>query len=138
AESLSDGVGVAAGSDDVVAGGQRGLGDVDAQAAAGAGDEPGVLLSRHGFREAPCERLWESLSREVLAGSPSRLRSGLRWISWRQKRRPGSPCPPAAPRSRPSRQAWRPTVHGASRGCAAKRSRSWPASVSRTTPASNA
>ena len=53
AERLGDGGGVAAGGHDVVAGGQRGLGDVDAQAAAGAGDDPGFLFSRHESREAP-------------------------------------------------------------------------------------
>ena len=61
AERLGDGVGVAAGGHDVVAGGQRGLGDVDAQAAAGAGDDPGLLLGGHdvqqstdGEGESPC------------------------------------------------------------------------------------
>ena len=41
-------LGVAAGGDDRVAGGQGGLGDVDAHAAAGAGDEPDLLVSHAG------------------------------------------------------------------------------------------
>ena len=40
--------GVAAGGDDGVAGGQCGLGDVDAQATACAGDEPNLLVN-HGM-----------------------------------------------------------------------------------------
>jgi hypothetical protein len=44
AERRGDGVGVAAAGDDVVAGAQRGLGEVDAHPASGAGDEPGLLL----------------------------------------------------------------------------------------------
>ena len=32
---------------------ERGLGEVDAHAAPGAGDEPGLLVSSHGSREAP-------------------------------------------------------------------------------------
>jgi hypothetical protein len=47
------GVRVAAGRNDVVACGQRRFGEVDAHAAAGTGDEPGLLGSCHGFREAP-------------------------------------------------------------------------------------
>ena len=42
AERRGDLLGVAAGGDDGVAGGQRSLGDVDAQAAACAGDEPNL------------------------------------------------------------------------------------------------
>ena len=53
AERLGDGGGIAAGGHDVMAGGQRGLRDVDAQAAAGAGDDPGFVFSRHESREAP-------------------------------------------------------------------------------------
>ena len=45
AERSRDPLGVAAGGDHSVAGGQRGLGDVDAHAAAGAGDEPNLLVS---------------------------------------------------------------------------------------------
>jgi len=47
AERFLNGVGVAAGGDHVVAGGQRGPGELDAHAAAGAGDEPS-LLGSHG------------------------------------------------------------------------------------------
>ena len=35
-----------------MAGGERGLGDVDAHAAAGAGDEPGLLLGGHGVQQS--------------------------------------------------------------------------------------
>ena len=42
AERVAHGLGIAAGGDDVVAGGERGPGDVDTHAAAGAGDEPGL------------------------------------------------------------------------------------------------
>jgi hypothetical protein len=45
-ERLRDGVGVAAGRDDIVAGGQRRLGDVDTQAASSAGDQPSLFV-RH-------------------------------------------------------------------------------------------
>src|SRR5205823_2246117 len=51
ADCLRDGVGIAAGGHDVVAGGQRGLGEVDAHAASGAGDEPG-LLEGHGCQQS--------------------------------------------------------------------------------------
>ncbi len=44
----ADLLGVAAGGDDRVTGGQGGLGDVDAQAAAGAGDEPDLLVTHVG------------------------------------------------------------------------------------------
>ena len=47
AEGAPDGLGVATGGDDVVAGRERGLRDVDAHAAAGAGDEPGLCMSCH-------------------------------------------------------------------------------------------
>ena len=45
--------GIAAGGDDGVAGGQGGLGDVDAQATARAGDEPNLLVSH-----AMCSLSW--------------------------------------------------------------------------------
>ena len=45
AERLLHCVGVAAGCDDGVAGGERRLGEVDAHSAAGAGDEPYLLVS---------------------------------------------------------------------------------------------
>ena len=45
AERLAHGVGVAAGRDDGVAGGERRLHDVDAHATAGTGHEPDVLVS---------------------------------------------------------------------------------------------
>jgi hypothetical protein len=53
AERLGDGGGVATGGHGVVAGCQRCLGDVDAQAAAGSGDDPGFVFSRHESSEAP-------------------------------------------------------------------------------------
>ena len=48
---------IAAGGDNGVAGGQGGLGDVDAQASTSAGDEPHFLFSHHMFliRVARCE-----------------------------------------------------------------------------------
>ena len=45
AERVTDRLGVAAGRDDRVAGGERGPGDVHAHAAAGAGDEPDLLTT---------------------------------------------------------------------------------------------
>ena len=48
ADRRADLLGVAAGGDDRVTGGQGGLGDVDAHAAAGAGDEPNLLVSHAG------------------------------------------------------------------------------------------
>src|SRR6266545_4442669 len=45
ADGIRHGVGVAAGGDDGVAGGEGRLRDLDAHAAAGAGDEPNLLLS---------------------------------------------------------------------------------------------
>ena len=45
AERRTDRLGVAAGRDDGMAGGECGLGDVHAHAAAGAGDEPDLLLT---------------------------------------------------------------------------------------------
>ena len=77
AERLRDGVGVAAGGNDVVAGGQRGLGDIDAHAAAGAGDEPGLVLCGHGCQRTadsgkvgvPVERATRSDSQARDAGS---------------------------------------------------------------------
>jgi hypothetical protein len=45
ADGGNDRLGVAAGGDDGVAGSQSGLGDVDAQAAAGTGDEPDLLVT---------------------------------------------------------------------------------------------
>ena len=47
-ERGGDLLGVAAGGDDGVTGGQGGLGDVDAHAAAGAGDEPNLLVTHAG------------------------------------------------------------------------------------------
>ena len=63
ADGLGHGVGVAAGGDDRVAGGERGLRDVDAHAAAGAGDEPDLLVSHAlSFRAASTTeaRRWRS------------------------------------------------------------------------------
>ena len=50
-ERGGDLLGVAAGGDDRVTGGQGGLGDVDAHAATGAGDEPNILVTHvvHSF-----------------------------------------------------------------------------------------
>ena len=47
ADAFGHGVGVAAGGDDCVAGGKRGLGDVDAHAAAGTSDEPNSLSAMY-------------------------------------------------------------------------------------------
>ena len=47
-EHEGDLLGVTAGGNDCVTGGQGGLGDVDAHAAAGAGDEPNLLLTHAG------------------------------------------------------------------------------------------
>ena len=77
ADGLGDGVGVAAGGHDVVAGGERGLGDVEAHSAAGAGDEPGLLLGGHGVQQSadlekvgvPVERATGSDSQARVAGS---------------------------------------------------------------------
>jgi hypothetical protein len=52
ADRTRDRLGAAAGGSDVVAGGQRSLGEVEAHATPGAGDHPGPLLS-HGMREPP-------------------------------------------------------------------------------------
>ena len=112
AERLRDGVGVAAGGDDVVAGGQRGLGDVDAHAASGAGDEPGLLAS-HGSSAKPAGSLVENgslgvpVDRQVLAGSPRRARAGSTLGAWTPSRRSASSSPPAAPGSRPIRPGCR-------------------------------
>lgn len=53
ADGLGHGVGLAGGGDDGVAGVQGGTGEVDAHAAAGAGDEEGLLGGGHGCRKAP-------------------------------------------------------------------------------------
>jgi len=45
ADGVGHGIGVAAGRDDCVAGGERGLRDVDAHAPAGPSDEPNPLVS---------------------------------------------------------------------------------------------
>ncbi len=47
ADRFCDGLGVAAGRDDVVTRGQRSLGELDAEAAARAGDEPGLFRFIH-------------------------------------------------------------------------------------------
>jgi hypothetical protein len=44
AQRRGDAFGIAAGGDDGVTGGERGSGDVDAQTAPGAGDEPDLLV----------------------------------------------------------------------------------------------
>ena len=75
ADRLRDGVGVAAGGDDVVAGGQRGLGEVDAHAAAGAGDEPGLVLG-HGHQQS-ADRAEVGVPLDPGTGSTSQRRIGL-------------------------------------------------------------
>ena len=65
--------------------------------------------------KARISRRWESLLREVPAGSPRRGEPGLRLGAWRPSRRSASSSPPAAPGSRPSR-----------RGCASYGSRRVP------------
>jgi hypothetical protein len=56
AEGLCHGGRVAAGGHHVVAGGQRGLGELDAHAAAGAGDEPGLIVSHVGLLLGNCSK----------------------------------------------------------------------------------
>jgi hypothetical protein len=63
AERLGDRVGVAAGGHHVAAGGERGLGDVEADSAAGAGDEPGLVLCGMASSKARIWRRWEPLLR---------------------------------------------------------------------------
>jgi hypothetical protein len=60
AHGTRDGIAVATGGHDVVAGGQRGLRKVDAHATAGAGDEPRLLVSHCG---SPCRSLLEGKQR---------------------------------------------------------------------------
>src|SRR5439155_24307795 len=49
-ERRCDGVRVAAGGNDVVAGGERRLGEVDAHATSGASDQPDLLVGSHGLQ----------------------------------------------------------------------------------------
>lgn len=78
-EGCGDLGGVAGGGDDGVAGVEGGLGQVDAHAAGGAGDEPDrgdVTHTENAFREvdismkAPGQPLRESLSMGLMTGTP--------------------------------------------------------------------
>jgi hypothetical protein len=104
AERLTDGVGVAAGGHDVVAGGECGLGELGAHAAAGAGDDPGLLLGGHDDQQsAHLEKVGAPVEGGT-GGVPQTERAGSRLASWTRRRRSTSSSPPAAPGSRPSRQ----------------------------------
>ena len=106
-----DGVGVAAGGDDVVAGGQRGLGEVDAHAAAGAGDEPGLRLGSHGSQQsADPRKVGVPVERGTGRVSQARTSRVYAWLRGDEDRRSASSSPPAAPGSRPSRPGCRPTA----------------------------
>jgi hypothetical protein len=98
AEGSADPLGVAAGGDHGVTGGQGGLDDLDAHAAAGTGDEPNLLVSHASAlplvdvpstasfavalstRPAGAGR-WETLLRGVLAGTPSDGGARLEWTT---------------------------------------------------------
>ena len=103
AERRGDLLGVAAGGDDRVTGGQGGLGDVDAQAAAGAGDEPNLLVTHvcctpsldlrvlsgrtasSGVALPPnhaAGRAWETLMMGLLTGTLSRIQPLVGWTAW--------------------------------------------------------
>ena len=66
----------------------------------------------------------------VLAGSPNRGEPRLRWVAWRRDRRSASSSPRAERGSRPPTSGCPTTAAAACRGCAARRSPSWPASAS--------
>ena len=145
ADRRGDPLGVAAGGHDRVSGGQRGLRDVDAHAAAGAGDEPDLLVAHVGavlrssvtrrrLREADDPRTRQDRGNAVGGGvaepgvggtgrDPLRAGRDLALIAWT----PGRSCatswsPDAArsPRSRPACPATAAT--GAFPACAARRS----------------
>ncbi len=107
AEGRGDGVGVAGGGDHRMAGGQCGLGDVDAHATAGAGDEPNLLVSHAGCTSFWLMCLWAPRHRRctvhqtsqrgevadpvrgVLAGTPSRAGALVAWKTWQATSDPG-------------------------------------------------
>ena len=70
AQGGGDAVGVAGGGDHGVAGGERGLGDVDAHAAAGAGDEPNVLVG-HASTQPAFRPPWETQREGYSQGPPA-------------------------------------------------------------------
>src|SRR5919204_1888578 len=75
-----DNRGVAAGGDDVVAGGQHGLGEVDAHTATGARDQPRLGLGRsHGPQGTTDSRRERDPVKVTLPGSPTRQTAALRW-----------------------------------------------------------
>ena len=97
ADGLGDGVGVAAGGHDVVAGGERGLGDLDAHAAAGAGDEPGLLLGGHGIQQsADLEKVGVPVERGT-GRVPQPREPGLRWPRGDEEGDPRVPHLPPRP-----------------------------------------
>ena len=69
-EGSGDAVGVAGGGDYGVAGGERRLGDVDAHAAASAGDEPNVLVS-HASTTPRFGPMWETRREGYSQGPPA-------------------------------------------------------------------
>jgi hypothetical protein len=81
ADRLGDGVGIAAGCDDRMAGGQRGLGEVDAHVTPGAGDEPRLRLSHGHHASAESAEVGVPVER-VLRESPRHGPAGLRSCSW--------------------------------------------------------
>jgi Kef-type K+ transport system membrane component KefB len=117
AERGADPLGVASGGDDGVAGGQGGLGDVDAHAAAGAGDEPNLLVShpsalllvdlRAGHRviggalptTPAAGGSWETLMREVLTGTPNHAEALVEWTTWQAATRTATSVATSAGRS---------------------------------------
>ena len=123
----ADPLGVAAGGHDRVPGGQGRPGDVHAHAAAGAGDEPDLLLTHamHSFGVVGGEGVdlagtqgtrvgggvAEPGDRGYRQGPPQRPDDDLAWFSWTTGRTCASSWPPGGPRSRPQ-QAGLPTYGG--------------------------
>jgi hypothetical protein len=64
-----DGVGVAGGSDHGVTGGQGGLGDVDAHPAAGARDEPNLLVSHASALPSVALPVHRRVSHRIIGGA---------------------------------------------------------------------
>ena len=128
ADGAGDGVGVAAGGHDVMAGGERGPGDVQAHSAGRAGDEPGLLLNGHVIQQSADLEEGRGVPVERATGSDSQARiAGSTLASVETKSEIESSCTSAAAGSRPSRLGCRPTALVASPDCAVKRSPSWPA-----------
>ena len=92
----ADLLGVSSGGDDRVTSGQRGLGDVDPQAAAGAGDEPDLLVTHvvHSLFDLEVV-LGTALSVVCTATKP---RAGRRWEPLLMGLLTGTLCPIASNR----------------------------------------